>query len=64
MDIELLINNSADRQARYVSWTPSPCGIRLTDPTGLTQPAGVTLSSKSSDSGGNTPRGSCRSLPA
>jgi tyrosinase len=53
MEIELLINNSADQRARYVSWTPSPCRIRLTDTTGLAQPADVVLSSKSSDSGGN-----------
>ena len=53
MDIELQINNSADRRARYVTWAPSPCKIRLTDAAGLTQGAPVTLSSKSSDAGGS-----------
>lgn len=53
MNIELLINNSADPRARYVGWAPSPCKIRLSDATGLAQPADVTLSSKSTDSGGD-----------
>ena len=61
MDIELQINNSADRRARYVTWAPSPCKIRLTDTAGLTQAAAVTLSSKSSDTGG---RGVFSSSPA
>ena len=53
MDIELQINNSADRRARYVTWAPSPCKIRLTDTAGLTQAPAVTLSSKSTGAGGN-----------
>ena len=53
MDIELQINNSADWRARYVTWAPSPCKIRLTDTTGLTHAPAVTLSSKSSDTGGS-----------
>jgi hypothetical protein len=50
MDIELQINNSADRRARYVTWAPSPCKIRLTDAAGLSAHEG----------GGSTLRG----LPA
>jgi tyrosinase len=53
MDIELLINNSADPRARYVTWAPSPCKISLTDATGLTLPPAVTLRSKSTDTGGS-----------
>jgi tyrosinase len=53
MEIELLINNSADSRARYVTWAPSPCTIRLTDIAGLTEAADVTLRSKSADSGGS-----------
>jgi tyrosinase len=52
MAIELQINNSSNLRARYVSWTPSPCKIRLTDTTGLTQPVAVTLRNKPSAGGG------------
>ncbi|HEX8873348.1 MAG TPA: tyrosinase family protein, partial [Nitrosospira sp.] len=53
MDIELQINNSPDPRARYVTWAPSPCKIRLTDPAGSTQAPAVTLSGKSGNSGGS-----------
>jgi tyrosinase len=52
MPIELQINNSLDPKARYVSWAPSPCKIRLTDATGVTQPVVVTVRNKPSSSGG------------
>src|SRR5689334_11700730 len=52
MDIELQINNSGDRKARYVTWTPSPCKIRLTDSAGLNEADVISLSSKSSSKGG------------
>jgi hypothetical protein len=42
--IELQINNSNELRARYVSWAPSPCKIRLTNPSGVTAPVTVTLS--------------------
>lgn len=36
MKVELQINNSVSAGARFVSWAPSPCRIRVTDPTGAT----------------------------
>jgi tyrosinase len=44
--IELLINNSNDPKARYVSWAPAPCRIRVTDPAGATGPVAVQLANK------------------
>ena len=38
MDVELQINNSASPNARFVSWAPSPCRIRVTNPTGASSP--------------------------
>lgn len=38
MDVELQINNSSDPAGRYVSWTPSPCRVRVTNPSGATTP--------------------------
>ncbi|MGH7787509.1 MAG: tyrosinase family protein [Candidatus Binatia bacterium] len=38
MKIELEVNNSASPSARYVSWTPSPLRLRVTDPTGAPAP--------------------------
>ena len=38
MKIEIQVNNSTSPAARFLSWTPSPCRIRVTDPTGATQP--------------------------
>lgn len=38
MNVELQINNSVDSGARFVSWTPSPCRIRVTNPSGVTTP--------------------------
>jgi len=52
MAIELLINNSADARAKYVSWTPSQCKIRLADATGMTQPVPVKLRNKPGAAGG------------
>ncbi|MDF0521703.1 tyrosinase family protein [Bradyrhizobium yuanmingense] len=34
MDVELQINNSTAPEARFVTWVPSPCRIRVTDPSG------------------------------
>ncbi len=36
MNVELQINNSASPAARFVSWAPSPCRIRVTNPSGVT----------------------------
>jgi tyrosinase len=52
MAIELSINGSADPKARYVSWAPSPCSIRLTPGPGVTGPLSVTLRNKSAAGGG------------
>jgi len=38
MNVELQINNSADPRARFVSWSPSPCRIRVTNPSGISSP--------------------------
>src|SRR5712671_2738996 len=38
MDVELQINNSPNPNARFVSWVPSPCRIRVTNPIGAAFP--------------------------
>ena len=38
MNVELQINNSPAQEARFVSWAPSPCRIRVTNPAGATGP--------------------------
>jgi tyrosinase len=38
MDVELQINNSPNPKARFVSWVPSPCRIRVTNPLGALSP--------------------------
>jgi tyrosinase len=53
VQIELLINNSLDAAARYVSWALSPCKIRLSDPTGATAAVSVMVLKKPSSSGGS-----------
>src|SRR6185369_13482148 len=54
MKVELQINNSANARARFVSWAPSPCRIRVTDPTGASGPVVVVnLSRTSAASGGD-----------
>jgi len=39
MKVELQINNSASPRARFVTWAPSPCRIRVTDPSGAISPS-------------------------
>jgi tyrosinase len=54
MKVELQINNSTDAAARFVTWAPSPCRIRVTDPSGATPPAAlVKLSAATTSGGGN-----------
>ncbi|HEX9985912.1 MAG TPA: tyrosinase family protein [Thermoanaerobaculia bacterium] len=36
MKIEIQVNNSVSPSARFVSWAPSPCRVRITDPSGAT----------------------------
>lgn len=53
MTVDLQINNSASPQARYLTWTPSLCRIRLTDPSGASTPlVNVSLTGRSSAAGG------------
>ena len=53
MDVEIQINNSLDPQSRYVSWSPSPCRIRVTNPTGVPAPVvNLKLSSTSASGAG------------
>jgi tyrosinase len=53
MKVELQINNSTSARARYVGWAPSPCRIRVTDPSGaLTRVVDVALSNVTAAGGG------------
>jgi tyrosinase len=53
MNVELQINNSANPPARFVSWAPSPCRIRVTNPSGATSPiVNVRITGRSVASGG------------
>ena len=53
MTIDLQINNNPNPNARFVSWTPSPCRIRVTNPAGTTGPSVILkLSCKSASGGG------------
>ena len=53
MNVELQINNSVSPGARFVSWAPSPCRIRVTNPSGATSPTvNVQITGKSAASGG------------
>lgn len=53
MKVELQINNSTSPNARFVGWAPSPCRIRVTDPTGaVSSLVEMAISSVSVASGG------------
>jgi tyrosinase len=53
MNVELQINNSISARARFVSWTPSPCRIRVTNPAGATTPTvNVKITGRSTATGG------------
>jgi tyrosinase len=53
MDVELQINNSASPGARFVSWAPSPCRIRVINPAGATSPTvNVQITGRSAASSG------------
>jgi tyrosinase len=53
MVVEIQINNSVNAQARYLTWAPSACRIRVTDPTGVPAPiVNLRLSSTSVAGGG------------
>src|SRR6266850_5851445 len=53
MNLEIQINNSAGPNARFVTWAPSPCRIRVTNPSGaITPTVNVQISSVSAASAG------------
>jgi tyrosinase len=53
VNIELQINNSPNPNTRFVSWAPSPCRIRVTNPVGSIGPTVILkLSGKSAPGGG------------
>src|SRR6266850_5846867 len=53
MNVELQINNSISPTARFVSWAPSPCRIRMTNPSGATSPmVNVRIAGSSAAGGG------------
>src|SRR5260370_21390356 len=53
MVVELKINNSTDPRARFVSWFPSPCQIRVTNASGAAGPTvNVQITGKSAAGGG------------
>jgi tyrosinase len=53
MNVELQINNSVSPAARFVSWAPSPCRIRVTNPTGIIPPTvNLTITGVSAASAG------------
>jgi len=53
MIVELQINNSVSPEARFVSWAPSPCRIRVTNPSGPTSPiVNVRITGRSVTGGG------------
>jgi tyrosinase len=53
VNVELQINNSVSSSGRFVTWAPSPCRIRVTDPSGTNSPTvNVQITGKSTASGG------------
>lgn len=53
MNVELQINNSVSPGARFVSWAPSPCRIRVTNPSGATTPTvSIRITGRSTATGG------------
>ena len=53
LTVELQVNNSTVATARYVTWAPSLCRVRVTNPSGTTTPTvSVKLSSVSAANGG------------
>jgi tyrosinase len=53
MTVELQINNSVNPRAQFVSWVPSPCRLRVTNPSGAPSPfVNVQLTGRSVPGGG------------
>jgi tyrosinase len=64
MNVELQINNSVSPGARFVSWAPSPCRIRVTNPSGATSSTvNVQLTGTSAASAGAVVFGSSATGP-
>lgn len=54
MIVELQINNSTNPSAQFVGWSPAPCRVRVSNPTGATGPvSNVVLSSSATATGGS-----------
>lgn len=53
MNVELQINNSTNPRARFVTWAPSPCRIRVTNPAPIIAPSvSVRITGRSAPNGG------------
>ena len=53
MIVEFEINDSVSPGARFLSWAPSPCWVRMTDPAGATGPTvNVRITARSVPGGG------------
>lgn len=53
MDVALQISNSNTPEARFVTWSPSPCRIRVTNPSGTnTSTVSIKIASVSAANGG------------
>lgn len=53
MKAEIQINNSKSVKARYLTWAPSPCRLRITNPTGILLPlTAVTITAVAKKGGG------------
>lgn len=53
VDVELQINNSSSVSNQFLGWAPSPCRIRVTNPSGVTTPTvSVKLTSVAAAGGG------------
>ncbi|MBV9926369.1 MAG: tyrosinase family protein [Acidobacteria bacterium] len=53
MDVEIQINDSTNPRARFLTWAPSPCRIRVRNPAGITTPfVSLKISGRSTASGG------------
>lgn len=53
MKVEIEINNSSNANARFITWAPAPCRIRVSDPSGINAPTvSIKLSAKVVANGG------------
>jgi tyrosinase len=52
MNVEIETNNSANQAARFLTWAPTPCRIRLTNTSGAKAPTVTVAVSGQSGSGG------------